>query len=444
MSIVNKVKIAVNNSAYKSVGIYVFTNFFSKGVSFLLIPLFTNPKYLSPADNGFLSLFSSNMILLAPLISLGMIQTSTADYFKKTKEDFAASFTGNFFIAAVMTILAMIGLYVFRDGLWKNFELPHSFIFIIPALAFLIFCSEQLFALVRNRNEVNNYAIIGISKSLIEYSLSVVLIVFFFTGWVGRIWGIAISLIGINLLGVWYYLKNGYLQFSFQKHQVWDELKFGVPIFVFQLCVFMLGATNKLFLAIFNVDKYELGIYAIACILGTMVGTVAQSILLYVQPQLYKSISSGEATYQLVKRIFFNYIKMLTVLSLVCMAVAVFAYYFLIDKIYLPGIKYFFVVALQAFIWALNYFVFLFLLYHKEKRKILKVALISIICSIAINIFMVKHFMIWGDALSSLINTVIFSGLVIFFTKNIIHKTLSKPTAGSGKTTEAEDFQPSI
>lgn len=93
--------------------------------------------------------------------------------------------------------------------------------------------------------------------------------------------------------------------------------------------------------------------------------------------------------------------------------------------------KYFFVVALQTFIWALNYFVFLFLLYHKEKRKILKVALISIVCSIAINTFMVKHFLIWGDALSSLMNTLIFSGLVIFFTKDIIKRTLDRPAAAT-------------
>lgn len=426
MSIVHTVKNAFNDRVYRSVGKYVFTNFFAKGVSFLLIPLFTNPKYLTPADNGVLSLFASNMILIAPLITLGMIQSSTADYFKKSKDDFAASFTTNFFIAGIMTLLCIAGLYIFKDALWEKFELPVSFIFIIPVLSFLVFCSEQLFALVRNRDEVNRYAVMGISKSLIEYGLSVVLVVFFFNGWVGRIWGIALSLIAVNLLGVWYYMKNGYIQFSFHGQRVWDELKFGLPIVVFQLCVFMLGATNKLFLAIFNVDKYELGIYAIACILGTMVGTVAQSILLYVQPQLYKSISSGTATRDSVKRIFFNYLKMLTVLSLASMAVAVFAYYFLINKIYLPGIRYFFVVAIQAFIWALNYFLFLFLLYHKEKRKILKVALISIVCSVAINIFMVKHFMIWGDALSSLFNTLIFSGLVIFFTKDIIRKTLDK------------------
>jgi hypothetical protein len=45
---------------------------------------------------------------------------------------------------------------------------------------------------------------------------------------------------------------------------------------------------------------------------------------------------------------------------------------------------------------------------------------------------MVKYFLIWGDALSSLINTVIFSGLIIFFTKSIILKTLTKTSTASG------------
>lgn len=429
MSILNSVKLAVKNPVYKSVGKYVFTNFFSKGVSFLLIPLFTNPKYLTPEDNGILSLFTSNMILIAPLISLGMIQSSAADFFKKSKEEFSANFTSNFILSFFMMVMAMIGLYVFRETLWEKFELPTSFLFIIPALAFLIFASEQLFALVRNRNEVNRYAIIGVSKSVVEYSVAVILVVFFFSGWMGRIWGIAISLIGINLYGIWYYLRNDYIKIRVEKIHLWDEIKFGLPIFVFQLAVFMLGATNKLFLAIFNVDKHELGIYAIACILGTMVGAIAQSILLYVQPQLYKTISSGEATFASVKQIFYNYVKMLTVLSLVCVGVAVYAYFFLIDKLYMPGMKYFFVVAFQAFLWALNYFMFLFLLYHKQKRRILKVASISILCSVVINTIMVKHFLIWGDALSSLINTVIFAGLVIYFTKDLIVSTLNQPLA---------------
>ena len=426
MSITSQIREGLKNPAFKSVGIYIFTNFFSKGISFLLIPVFTNPRYLTPADNGLLSLFSSNMALLAPFVSLGLIQSCTADFYKKSEKDFAASFTSSFILSFLMSALAALLLFIFRDMLEKKFQFPASFIYILPGLAFLIFSGEQLAALIRNRNEVKRFAVIGISRSIIEYLLSVILIVFFFTGWMGRIWGIAVSLLSINLFAFGYYIKNRYISFHFNKAHLVEELKFGIPILVFQLCVFMLGSSNKLFLAIYNVDKSQLGIYSIACVLGTIVGVIAQSVLLYAQPHLYKSISQGEATMQTAKRDFFRYFKMLTLLSVACILIVLFTYYFLINKLYLPGIPYFFLVALSSYIWGLNYFVFLFLLYHKEKRKILIIAVISLIWSVTINVLLVKYFLILGDALAGLINTIVFSLLIIIFAKKIIIDTLNK------------------
>jgi O-antigen/teichoic acid export membrane protein len=139
-----------------------------------------------------------------------------------------------------------------------------------------------------------------------------------------------------------------------------------------------------------------------------------------VQPQLYKSISTGQATTQTIRHDFFRYLKLLCFFSAACIAVVVFAYCFLINKLYFSGLPYFFIVALSSFIWALNYFLFLFLLYYKKKRTILNVALISITCSITVNIILVKNYLILGDALSGLINTLIFSGIIIVVVQKLI------------------------
>ncbi len=426
MSIVNKIRIVLNNTSYRSVGIYIFTNFFSKGVSFLLIPLFTNPKYLTPTDNGMLSLFSSNLMLLTPFICLGMVQSATADYFKKPKEVFTAAFTTNLVFSFFLMLLAMLVLFLSRDILHRKFDFPPSFIYIIPGLAFLTFLSEQLFALVRNRNEVKNYALFGITKTLIEYGVSVILIVFLFHGWVGRVWGIAISLICINLAGILYYQRNNYLSFKINMAHVWEEVKFGIPVFAFQFCVFLLGSTNKLFLAFFNVDKYQLGIYAVACVFGSLIGTIGQSILLYAQPKLYQSISSGGATLQSARKGFTDFLKMLILISVPCILFVLLLYNTVVNKIYMAGLPFFFIVALSSFIWALNNYIFMFLLYHKEKKKILVLSLASIACSLTVNIIMVKNFMILGDALSGLINTLIFGALLILVARKVIINTLRK------------------
>jgi len=429
MAILNLAKTAIKNPAYRSVATYIFTNFFSKGISLLLIPIFTNPLYLTPKDNGILSLFSSNLMFMAPFVCLGMIQSSGADFFKKTKDEFSISFTANFFISFLLTCIGMGVLFLFRDALQKKFQLPPSFVFIIPFLAFLIFASEQLFALVRNRNEVKRFGRFGVAKALIEYGVSVVLIVFFFKGWEGRVWGIAISLITINLVGFIYYAQKGYLHFSISAKHIWDEIKFGIPVITFQLCVFMLGTTNKLFLAYFKVDPSQLGIYAVACVLGTLVGYLGQSIFLYVQPKVYKSISEGKATIPSLRREFFNYLKMMTAVAIPCILFVLFVYHYVINKIYLPGIPLFLLVCLSSFIWQLNNYLFLFLLYYKAKRKIFLVAGISVVISFIVNTIMVKNFMIIGDALASLINTCIFSLLVFVFIKNLVINKFGKTGA---------------
>lgn len=428
MAAVNLLKSAVKNPAYRSVATYIFTNFFSKGISLLLIPVFTNPKYLTPADNGVLSLFSSNLMLIAPFIGLGMIQSSSADFFRKSKEDFSRAFTSNFVISFSLTLVAVFVLYLFREMLQQKFDLPVSFVYIIPFLAFLIFCGEQLFALIRNRNEVKKFANGGITKAVIEYGVSVVLVVFFFLGWQGRVWGIAASLIIVNGIGFWYYARHQYLRFDFTLQHVWDEIKFGIPVITYQLCVFMLGTTNKLFLAIFNADKYQLGIYAIACVFGTLVGYLGQSIFLYVQPKVYKSISEGTATMASLRREFFNYLFMLIAVAVPCILFVLFLYYYVINKVYLPGIPLFLLVSVSSFIWQLNNYFFMFLLYFKAKRKIFKLAGLSVCISIVVNTLMVKNFMITGDALASLINTCIFSILVLLFIRKLVQDKFAKQT----------------
>ena len=194
------------------------------------------------------------------------------------------------------------------------------------------------------------------------------------------------------------------------------------------MAVFLLGATNKLFLAGFDVDKAELGIYAIASIMGTLVGTAGASILMYLQPRLYSILSSGKANPSIIKKEFGRYVLMLLLCLVACVAGVVFLYHFFINKLYLSGMPWFFLVSISCFIWALNSFFFLFLLYQKAKKKIFTLSIASIACSLVVNIVMVKNFLILGDALAGIINTLIFSLLLYFICgKTIVQAFRQKP-----------------
>src|SRR5664279_3347597 len=94
------------NIVGRSIGIYTFTNFFTKGISFLLVPLFTNPAYLTAGDNGFLSLFNSSINFLIPFISMGLVQSASTDYFKLNTSAFRDFFTTSFILPVLVTALS--------------------------------------------------------------------------------------------------------------------------------------------------------------------------------------------------------------------------------------------------------------------------------------------------------------------------------------------------
>ncbi|UAY52231.1 lipopolysaccharide biosynthesis protein [Ferruginibacter albus] len=404
----------------RSIGIFTFTNFFSKGISFLLIPIFTNPRFLTPADNGFLSIFSSTLIFLVPAITLGMTQSAIADFHKKPKEEFAKGFTTSFAIAAIMTLVLIAVLFLAKDFLNTKYGFPSSFIYLMPALAFLTFSGEQFIVLLRNKNDVKLFAAAGLSETFIEYTLSVILIVVFFYGWIGRVWGIAISLIAVNIFAIIYYVKNKYLLLDISKSQIWEEVKFGIPVLLFQLCVSAINFSDKLLLgAFFVAKKADIGIYSIAFLMGSVVGTMVQSILLYFQPSLYRQLKNDNYTLA-IKKDFYRYLKILTLATVIIIVGGFFVYQFLINKIYLTGITYFFIIALSSYIWGISYYFFMFLLFHKQKRKILAQSLISLTTTVLINIVLIKKYFIMGAAWGNLVNTLIFSLLTILFTKNTI------------------------
>src|SRR5665213_3313295 len=132
MAFYQSLKNQYNSPALKSMGIYTITNFFGKGLSFLLLPLFTNPKYLSPADNGLLSLFSQAIIFILPLINLGILQSASADYFKLDKNKFKDFCTTGFTMSVSMAVLAFIIFFFARNFLYKEFSFPPIFIWAIP------------------------------------------------------------------------------------------------------------------------------------------------------------------------------------------------------------------------------------------------------------------------------------------------------------------------
>ncbi len=397
MSYFRLLNIVKNSAGAKSAGIYLFSNFFAKATSFLLVFIYSNPYYIKVEENGLLSLLNNGVYILIPFISLGILQSTSVDFFKLQKPEFSDAFTTSFVMPGIITVVSMLLMLVLKDRLNEFYNFPDAFCYLIPLLAFLSFCGEQLATIIRNQGQPYTFLKVTMVRVFIEMGLSVSLVVMFAWGWTGRAAGILVSNLVLLAIALFYYKKHGYLFGQVRKKYFTSELAFAIPVILMQCSTFCLYASDKFFLSYFN-DNTEVGIYSYACIFSSIVIIVSSALIGYVRPTLYKALAQKTANVATIRRTFFfyllgNFIGLLAVLIFTPVT-----YRLLINHNYYPGLDYFYLISIGYFFSTILSFVFAFMLFYRQRKKILMAAGFGIVLSLTLNSLFIKNMGAMGAA----------------------------------------------
>jgi O-antigen/teichoic acid export membrane protein len=405
MSVRSTIRFYAQHPSLRSVGMYTFTNFFSKGASFLLLFVFTNPLYITPAENGLLSLFSNSLLFLMPFLSMGIVHSVSADYFKLNTTDFRDFFSTSFLLPVMIMGAAMLAMGLGHHWLNRTYGFPWYFSILIPLITFFIFCNEQLLSMARNRQEPQVYLKANVSKTIIELGLSVVLVVFFAWRWQGRVAGI---LAAYSLLGVYafyYFRQHGYLFGRIRQQYLKSELLYALPIIALQACIFTQTASDKFFLSAYtNDNNTTVGIYSIACIFASVLNVLSTGLQQYIFPGIYQAISTNSMDAAYFKKQWLLYAGILTAALLIWLVLVPFIFSNFINVKYKPALRYSYLLGIGVYCWAMAYFFYSFLLYHKEKRKLLLLSLSGIAVSLLCNAWLIPRWLDAGAAWASVIS----------------------------------------
>lgn len=399
----------------KSLGLYTFTNFFGKGVAFLLLPYFT--LVLTKSDIGLISLFSSSIIFLMPFISMGVLQSASTDYFKLDKKDFRDYFTSSLLLPTGIFVLSLGIFYLFQNSLIKEYNFPHVFIWLIPVVTFLSFINQHVINLIRNEEKPKLFMLVVLGRLLIEIFLAIIFISGLKMAWEGRVNGIVISFAVFAVYAFYYFISKEYLFGKIKKQVIKDELIFSLPIITMQFSVFCMNYSDVFFLSRFTKDNNaEVGVYSIACIFASIILTMCSALLQYVHPKIFRSLSEPVINYAAIRKNFILYMAVLTVGLLLLLAFVPIAYKLFIPDNYTTGLHYYYLLCIGYYFWAIAYLFFSFLLYYKQKKKIIFLSAAFVIISLTSNYFFIKSMTSWGAALSVFFSYAIVLILTLVFT----------------------------
>jgi O-antigen/teichoic acid export membrane protein len=429
MSLQSTIRQYSNNPEVKVIGIYTFSNFFNKGVSFLLLFYFT--KVLTESDFGMLSLFNTSILFVMPFISLGILQSVNSDFFKLTKFEFKNFFSTSLILTICVTAITIGALGFFNNTLQQNFHFPFSFVALIPIIAMLSFINEQLVILLRNNQQPVEYFLVNVGRLAIEILIAVSLISAMHYGWLGRVAGIVVSYLLLATYSVYYFIKQGYIFGKIKRQYFKAELVFGVPIIVMQLGIFCLSSSAVYYISHFTNNLQLVGSFSVAATFASIVNVFCTALLQYVQPKLYNIFSQKTIDNAAIKKLFIFYAVAMLLFTIVIIIVLPFVYHFLLKQTYLPGLQYCYLLCIGQFFWAIAWFFFLWMLYYKEKRKILILSISAVVVSVVFNWILTGLYAASGAAIATIVSYTVILLLVVYFVQPMLKVMMQKDTSQS-------------
>jgi O-antigen/teichoic acid export membrane protein len=314
--------------------------------------------------------------------------------------------------------------------LQANYDFPIEFIFLIPLVTFLTYINEQLIVLLRSSQELKKYVITGIVRIVLEFGLSVVLVVFVAMHWKGRLTGILAANLVLGLYAFYYFREKGYLSGTFNPKYVKSELLYAIPVAAMQLSIFALSSSDKFILAKLADSNEVVGIYSVACIFASVITIFSSAYLSYLFPSIYKILSERPVNTHFIKRSFFQFLMVMVGVTLLLMVSVPFIYRNFINERYHSAIHYYYFIILGYFTWGITFFFYSFLLYHKHKRKILLLSFLSIASTLTCTYFMTKAYGPQGSAMAMFFNSTIMLIMTLVMVRKHIHKVFfEKPAA---------------
>lgn len=383
----------------RTIGVYTLLNFFLRGVSFLITPLFTN--YITPEEFGRLNIMLNLINFIAPFISLGITNTIAVDYFKLRKENLSSHISTYFLFSASITFGIFLLFIIFQNELINYFHFDIWFILSVPLLCFFNLIMDTLIVINRNEHEVKKIAYITIFKILLEIGLSIILIVFLKKGIEGRALSLIIST-GIIAIFCFYDIFIRFkLSITYNFRFIKNEVRFWGATIVGFLFVLSFTVFDKYIVKQYSTE-IELGNYSLATQFGFIILTFSSSLSASLLPSLYDSLTKKVPMKHVIKKLVVVFF-LICIVSILSNLIVYIAYRFLISDQYFNSWKYYKAVSVIYGIWSVIAIFYGFIYYYKLEKIIFLLGVYSIIIFLPLQIIGIKTGSLQGLFLAQIV-----------------------------------------
>lgn len=394
----------LHSGLFKRTFVYTFSASLNALIAFLLLPLLT--RYLSPYDYGIVETFIAFSSFLTSIVIMGGNTLLSKDYFNfdhSVRKNYIGNILSIIFITFIF-LFVLVSIFSFSSNFLSNLlKISNILILLAVMFSFTNAINVMVLTLFQLEEKAKNFAMFINSKTFVEITISIFLIVALGMKWEGRIAGMLIG--GLLFFGVSIVIcRTRDINFMFSIHHAKNILLLGIPLVFAQLS----GMTNEIIgkIMINNIiDVSSTGLYSVGYRFGMVVMIVETSFSRAWLPFFFKNIKENKYKNNLkIVKATYTYIIGLIVFAILFGIFAKYLLYIMIDKRFFAAGQFIFLISM-AYCFDGIWKMFIGYLIHKGKTRTYSfIVFISASVNIVLTYILLKRIGLIGAAWATFIS----------------------------------------
>jgi len=281
----------LKHSLLKSSLIYVITDAINKAVPFLILPILS--YYLLPSDYGIVANFGVLVSIISIFVLVGVNGAIAVNYFKLSKEELSRYIFNGITIIGVFSVILLFIVLLFNETIYLFVKVPLSYQLLAVATALASALTGINLSLWRLEEKPVKFGVYQISQTALNLGASLVLIIVYKLGWVGRINGMLVATLSFGLLSLILIYKRGYLRIKFSHKLIFAILAFGLPLIPHSLSFWLRSGVDRILITKY-IGEAATGLYATGFQFGILIAFLTGAFNNAFVPYMYKLLSEKD------------------------------------------------------------------------------------------------------------------------------------------------------
>lgn len=365
----DNIKRVTHNKTIIRGGLFSLYSFINQGTNFLLLIVLAN--YILPDDYGRLSLFNTVLTFIGYFMAFSTSGYLSISFFKKENVDeFRKDFTA-IIIMAVLSLSIFLLLSILLSILNLNVGFPSHLLVYAVLIAFFICVVNMLLDYLRVNERVVDYGIVSCSNAILNFGLTLVLIIFFNAGWQGRVISQVLCYFLFFVFSLFFYCRSNlfFLDLNWSRYK--SMLKWGLPLIPHAASVWIRQGLDRYIIDYYH-TTYDVGLFSFALNLVSVIIMIGVAFNSANSVSIFQTLS-GSNVYD-KKAVLKKQTQEIFAIYAIATIVVSLSVVFLVPLVlpqYSGSILYFEILSIYGFLQCLYFLVCNFLFYFKKTKELM-------------------------------------------------------------------------